>query len=641
MPACRSVRLLAPLLALSIAAIASGAAVAAKPAAPWDAARVDALAAMLPAQPVGVGPRIEDRAAWQRAGRLPGLRDIVQQAQRLLKVPMPELSNDAYLDFSRTGNRNLGQAVIGQRHKRAATLVLAECVEGKGRFLPAIEESILALCGDRSWLLPAHDRSLDNFNGRVFEIDLVSAATSWNLATANYWLGERLSEPVRQRIREELERRTFAPMESYVRTGKPKLWWATGTNNWNAVCLAGVTGAALANIESPQRRAWFVAAAEHYVRYFLQGFTPDGYCSEGLSYWNYGFGHFLLLSETVSQATGGGLDLCADPRVQQIAQFGARMEILPGIYPALADCSPRAKPDPEIQAYLDRRFHFGWSSAHRDAAARAGSARSLFELALMEMPAGQAAARAEPAASAASAPPLRDWFADAGILIGRPAEAGQAMGVVLKGGHNAEHHNHNDLGSFVVAWQGDTPLLDPGSEVYTARTFSSRRYDSNVLNSFGHPVPRVAGRLQRTGAAAAAVVLKTDFTPQRDLLILDLRSAYAVDELRKLQRTFVYSREGQGSLTVTDEVEFATPQAFETALITYAPERRVENNSIRIGSSDAAVAVEVDAGDAEFTVNQQEIDEDVHGSRLPVRLGIELTQPVAKAKIVLTIRPAP
>ena len=38
--------------------------------------------------------------------------------------------------------------------------------------------------------------------------------------------------------------------------------------------------------------------------------------------------------------------------------------------------------------------------------------------------------------------------------------------------------------------------LDAGGEDYTSRTFSSRRYESQALNSFGHPVPRVAGAMQ-------------------------------------------------------------------------------------------------------------------------------------------------
>jgi hypothetical protein len=43
-----------------------------------------------------------------------------------------------------------------------------------------------------------------------------------------------------------------------------------------------VTGTALAQVEERRERAEFVAAAEKYCRNFLRGFTPDGYCSEGL-----------------------------------------------------------------------------------------------------------------------------------------------------------------------------------------------------------------------------------------------------------------------------------------------------------------------------------------------------------------------
>jgi len=70
-------------------------------------------------------------------------------------------------------------------------------------------------------------------------------------------------------------------------------------------------------------------------------------------------------------------------------------------------------------------------------------------------------------------------------------------------------------------------VCDPGAEVYTARTFSARRYDSDVLSSFGHPVPVVAGQLQRTGADARARVLRTEFGEAQDVLALDLRAAYA------------------------------------------------------------------------------------------------------------------
>ena len=66
----------------------------------------------------------------------------------------------------------------------------------------------------------------------------------------------------------------------------------------------------------------------------------------------------------------------------------------------------------------------------------------------------------------------------------------------MKGGHNAEMHNHNDVGSYTVVI-GDQPVLaDPGTEIYTKRTFTEHRYDSPVLNSYGHPVPVIGGQLQ-------------------------------------------------------------------------------------------------------------------------------------------------
>ncbi len=136
------------------------------------------------------------------------------------------------------------------------------------------------------------------------------------MALAAYWLGDRLSPEVRNLLDENLERRTFTPFTSLITTGKPPMWWLTSQMNWNSVCLAGVTGAALASIESPKRRAFFAASAEKYIEYFLKGFTPDGYCDEGVGYWNYGFGHFAMLAETLRQATGGKVDLLAAERIR-------------------------------------------------------------------------------------------------------------------------------------------------------------------------------------------------------------------------------------------------------------------------------------------------------------------------------------
>jgi hypothetical protein len=604
-----------------------------------SASRVAEIAAMLDPEPRGAGASIANRKVWDDVARSARFKGVVRNAERLLDKPLPDLSDDLYLDFSRTGNRDRYQRVSFDRHRRFAEMVLAECLENRGRFLPAIEKAAAAILAEKTWVLPAHDGSLANFKGKVVEIDLRAAAAATEFATASYWLGDKLSEKTRKLIRSELERRTFVPFEGMVKKGEPRTWWLRGTNNWNAVCLAGVTGAATATIEDRQRRAFFIAAAEKFIQYFLDGFTADGYCSEGLGYWNYGFGHFMLLAENVFQATGGKLDLWKRPKTEAMAQFARRLEILPGVYPAFADCHIGPRPDERIMAYVSRRFGWGWTEWEtKGLGLAAGPSSDLFELGLIGLP---NSASERPAASAGdSKRPLRDWFRDAGILICRPASGNpRGLGAALKGGHNAEQHNHNDVGSFVVALGSATPLLDPGAEVYTRRTFSGRRYESAVLNSFGHPVPRVAGKLQREGRQAAAKVLKTEFADDKDTLVLDIRSCYDVPELTRLVRTFVFSRQGRGSLTVSDEVEFKSPQEFEMALITLFPWKQHGDDTLVIGKGDEAIQAKIAAGEHSFRLQATEIHEDLPGKVVPKRLGIVLTEPVRQAVVRVSIAP--
>ena len=291
-------------------------------------------------------------------------------------------------------------------------------------------------------------------------------------------------------------------------------------------------------------------------------------------------------------------------------------------------------------AFLSRRFGWGLKGdEQRGLLTASGPSGSLFELGLYAFP---NSASARPAADEAASPPQRDWFPDAGILICRPAAPG-GLAAALKGGHNAEHHNHNDVGSFVVALGRGTPLVDPGGEVYTARTFSGRRYESKLLNSFGHPVPRIAGQLQQTGRKAAAGVLQTEWTDATDTLVLDIRSAYAVKGLEKLQRTFRFSRAGKGTLEVVDEVQLAQPEEFETALITFGKWTQATANQLTIGDRgdrERCVQVDIDTGGAAFTIRAEEIQEDRNGPP-PTRLGIVLDQPVRTATVRLTIRPVP
>jgi len=594
------------------------------------------IAGFLPPKPAGLGRPAADRTAWKALAKIDGYRDIVDEAGKITGSPLPDQPDELYLDFSRTGNRNRWQRVAGRRRGRIHLFTIAECVENHGRFIADLEKTVAAVCSERTWVYPAHDRSLANFKGRTIDIDLASSYVGWEMATAAYLLGDKLSVKTRKLIGDNLRKRIFDPYMAMVGGKRRANWWMSTTNNWNAVCLAGVTGAALATIESRAERAKYVSAAMKYSKNFLRGFTPDGYCSEGLGYWSYGFGHYVLLAETIWQATGGRIDMMDAKNVRAPAMFPQRIEIINGVSPAFADCSVGTRAPRDIVHFLSRRYSLGADPA--DDRAMISPDGRLAQAMIRSFPNSTTAI---PRGKASSGPGVRTWFDKAGVLICRPKPKSKCeIGVALKGGHNGEHHNHNDVGSYVVV-AGKTPVLvDPGAEVYTARTFSSKRYVSGVLNSLGHPVPRIAGQLQRSGRSAKGVVVKTKFTDDADTLVLDIRSAYGkIPQLTKLNRTFVYSRTGSGSLTVRDEAAFSKTTSFETALITLGKWKRAGAGAIIVSDGGQSLRVEIDTAGAAFDIQSEQIKEDVRTKTLPTRIGIALKAPVTKATVTLTITP--
>jgi hypothetical protein len=600
-----------------------------------DENRIKQIAALLAEKPAGFGVTIDNRNAWNKLAENESFKSMISNAEELLNTPIPDQPDELFLDFSKTGNRTRWQRVAGRRRGRIQTFVLAECLENKGRFIPAFGEIVRAICSERTWVMPAHDRSLTNFHGKSIDIDLGSSALGWSLAMADYLLADQIDSETRRLIRDNLDRRIFQPYRDMVRGTRKKNWWITGTNNWNAVCSANVTGAALAVIDSAQDRALFVAAAENSSKYFLDGFTDDGYCSEGLGYWNYGFGYYVMLCEAVHQATGGKIDLLQEAKTKQAATFGSKIEIINDIYPAFADCSIRAKPSSRLMYYVSRRLGMGLRRWEQVDVVSPGA---LYQSMMYSFP--NAASRATPARSSSSGPGIRSWFDQAGILICRPApNSSSQFAVALKGGHNNEHHNHNDVGSFVVV-MGDKPLLiDPGGEVYTARTFSNQRYVSNVLNSFGHPVPMVAGKLQRTGRQAQAQLIRQRFSNVSDMLVFDIASAYDVPELKKLERAFIYKRTAPGSLTVRDEVTFSEPCRFGTALITFDTWKKLSGSSLAVYDENQSLRVDIKVTGADFEIQPETIKEDLSARKDPIRLGINLTRPVDHAVVTMTIAP--
>lgn len=599
--------------------------------------RVLEIAALLPGAPQGIGVSYKDRSFWDRMKLDVDAQALLKEAPGLLEQGMPPFVDSLYLHLNKTNVRLPGENMMNARFQYLYKLTLAECLENQRRYIPAIEKALIALCEQKPWSIPAHDRSLQNYYGTDYYVDLVVATAGNGIAQCVSLLADRLSPEVKARVQCAFREKVFRPVRRCLETGKP-FWWFTVTNNWNSVCLAGVTGAALALLPDREERAYFVAAAEKYHVYGMKGYVDDGYCSEGVGYYNYGFRAYILLREEVCRATQGKVDFFRTPKFVRIAQYGKKIQMLNGICPAYSDCRIGLSVDNFINNYCDNVLGTAPYS-EKYVFPVSGRNLSLYSIEFFPNQAWKLEQNDEiRQAIQEEYNPLHTFYEKAGILVARPSEKSNCnLAISAKGGNNAENHNHNDIGSYAVSLGKETMIGDQGGPFsYPGDYFSVDAPDKYpIKGSLGHPVPLVDGLQQMTGTKAQATVLKKELTDTKDVFSIDLTSAYDTPKLEKLLRTFTYHRTGIGSFTVEDKFSANVPIRFETALTTSADWEQVGFNQLLLTAGDEQMLVTIDAsGEVELTSDTIQVNGPAY-----TRIGVTLKETMKEGQIRLVMCP--
>ncbi len=621
--------------------------------------RIKAIARMLPKEPLGIGHPISDRSFWDELYDTEQAERVIDKAINLLDAePLPVNKEQwmAYIE-GKTERENY-ERPFWEQQKRFCTLVLAECLENKSRFIPAIEQMFGYMLSLGTWKKPqsAGLVDVDYWYGRKHFVELAIAQRSFTTATADFWLQEKLNPEIRKELRDYIRRDALDPYLKILNTPGEEWFWMMGDGNWNAVCHAGVTGAALSILEDVMDRATIVAGAELGKEYFLAGFGEEGYCNEGIGYWNYGFGHFMVLSEIVRLNTRNEMDWLNDPRVILVAQYPSRIEILNGIYPTFSDAGLHTKPRAWMVDFAEERMGINQSNAISFwKTAQLDDISDLYNHGLFQIVDFPEYNRVADIINPEDHSDIRDFYPQGGLLVLRPFKRDpHGMAVSIKGGNNAEHHNHNDLGTFEIVVGSEKLTVDPGAQMYGRNSGASRgRYESEMMNSFGHPVPVVAGQLQSTGRNAKGVILEEDFSLIEDYLKLDISSAYDVETLQKLTRSYVYKRGKFSELVVTDEVAYTRPEKFENALIIDTYNQAIVNqcsgewhlageNQWIIHKGKRAIQLTVYSPGNEIILKEKSVA--AHPGRMPegynpIRLGFKLKDKVKSAQIIMKFTP--
>ena len=510
-------------------------------------------------------PTAAERGPWEE---LPGdaRASLLEAGEKQLKTSWDVLPATVFLEFRRNGNRSRYEAIRNRRRQKLQDLVIAECIEGKGRFVDEIVNGVWLTSEETFWGVPAHLGAQKAGTGLpdVAEpiVDLFAAETASLLAWTDYLVGDalaRVSPRVRERIRLEIDRRVLTPC-----LARDDFSWmgfsGRPINNWNPWISSNWLRSALLIERDETRRRAAVSKILRCLDNFLNGYADDGGCDEGPSYWGRAGASLFDCLELLDRATGGAGDGFSFPLVHQMGLYICRSHISNEWYTNFADAPAKIYTNGDLVYRFGKRVNDPLMMAHgafaaflRDEKGIPGDSIGRQLPALFNLENLRRAPRSQAL--------LRDaWLPGIQVMAAR-CRAGSAWGLYLaaQGGHNGESHNHNDVGNFLVYADGEPAIIDVGVETYTAKTFSSHRYEIWTMQSAYHNCPTIDGVMQSAGRdfAASGVQYRADDAVAE--FRLNLATAYPSEaHLEKWNRALRLNR-AKNEIEIQDEYALRQP----------------------------------------------------------------------------------
>ncbi|GAB4109968.1 MAG: hypothetical protein Fur005_19090 [Roseiflexaceae bacterium] len=504
-------------------------------------------------------PAIPELVAWrndpQQLHGTPQLAEFLADTAPLMAdiANIPATTYTAYRRYLHDGDRSEYEAAYFGRRRRLAALALRWFLDIDTHLpLKALTEDYLwAICEESNWVLPAHERC---------RIDLFAAETAFMLADTLTLLGDLISYEVRNRVRNEVEQRIFQPYLAHHALES----WYLGVHNWNGVCNSSVAAAFLLLEPEPGRVAQALKIALHGLEHFLNNaFEEDGGSNEGVAYWHYGLFNLIALSEMLYSRSGGAINLLAGERMRRIAAYPASMQLSGSAFASFSDCDETLTFHPGmIMRLIDRTGE----ESLRNLLVQTTTHREHWRLTMMlRTLLWWDGSRPEQAV-------INDaYLPSCGVarIVGSASNGAQIV-LALKAGHNAENHNQNDIGSFIVHVAGENLLTDPGRGLYSRFYFGPQRYENIFANSYGHSVPRVNGQLQAVGRQYQGTLQAPLRSGNQASISAEIAQAYPASGLQQLQRTLSYLDDG--SIFLIDQFGYAgEAPPIEEAFVTWCP----------------------------------------------------------------------
>ena len=521
-------------------------------------------------------PDAHDRAFWEAKVD----KTIIQKAENYLTYEWPIIKATDYMEYKKTGNRAIMEDIHFDRRRALVCLSLGELMENKGRFLPQITNGIYTICEESYWGVSAHwyCNVICNIQSPEYPyIDLFAAQTAQILSFISVLLRKPLlafCPEIIDRVDYEMERRIFVPYLTHR-----DFWWMgyyKKVNNWNPWILSNVLSAFLLLEKNPLRMQRAIDKMLTEITYYYDCMPEDGGCDEGPGYWTRAGASLFEFLYQLKVATDGKINLFGDEKIKKIGAYIAKVYIAEGTVINFGDGGHHIGAAPMIYLYgkeTEQPEMMALAAEITEIGKRKNLSSSHSEIidfrrALYELSTKDEIEKQSPSFSPKPLCLLPD------LQVATLRKNGWVLGA--KGGNNAEFHNHNDVGNFLLYENGTPVLIDAGVGDYTRQTFGKERYTIWTMQSGYHNLPTVGGVDQKDGWKFRA----DSFSADEGAVTVSFKSAYPEEsDLNSLTRALVLCDDG---LTLTDGFAFTSGSGsvVEHLMTPYCPV--VKGNAVRL-----------------------------------------------------------
>lgn len=531
-------------------------------------------------------PEIRDKNKLEAVkANYEGLEELNNYVDKVLAETSPKITFEMYKLFEKTGDRLTFENAYFERRKQIFSAVLAYILNRNKKYLPYIEEKLWEWCGLYSWELPAHFRmsgsKKENEREPEETVALFSAETAFFFAEILSIIGKEIDEFLVYRLKKEIFRRIINPYKS------TSYWWENAKMNWSSVCAGSVGAAAIYMIEDTEELSLIIHRVLKSMGAFIEAFDKDGLITEGLSYWSYGFSFYVYFAELLKERTAGKIDLLnSNSKIKKIAELPQILQFPSGNFVNFSD-SGRGKwsGDSGLFGRLEERLGVhGYNYENSLNINNDHTARWAMMVRRLLWSSFKDGTESNSIKTGSFYFDESQWLVDRRVTV-----QGNFTAFAAKGGNNDEPHNHNDLGHFILHYNGEDIFTDIGSPEYVKEYFREEtRYDFLAASSLGHSVPVINGKPQSFGKEHYADLIGYEEAESETRFALDLKKAYSCEELNSYKREFSWNYINL-ELIIKDSFQFSkTKNQVEEAFITAVKPELAQAGKVIIAAKNAS-----------------------------------------------------